>query len=153
MPHATLEERKTEHEILRKVASNEVIHKVMKEDLLNRNRRERPDLARLERLVEATALKLMLLKKKPLKSQPYSLYAKIWRIVDGAVKDALHKHPDYLTLKGRISARDSVNKRAVGAVQAFIRRDEEANRGSSPASCHSGTGLNNPRLPPPAHAE
>jgi hypothetical protein len=140
MPHSTLEERKDEHAKLRLIAGNEIIHKVMLADLDWRKQAGKPDLARMKAVLEATAMQLMLRRKKPPKMAPYSLYSKIWRIVDGAVKDALHKHPDYLTLKGKISARESIDKRAVGAVQAFIRRDEEANRGSSSASCDSDTG-------------
>jgi hypothetical protein len=142
MPHSTLEERKAEHERLRKIAGNETIHNVMLADLDWRKRPagQAPDLMQMRALLTSTAAKLMLIKKKPAKSIKHSLYSKIWRIVDGAVKDALHKHPDYLTIKGKVSARDSINKRAVGAVQAFIRRDEEANRGSSSVSCDSDTG-------------
>lgn len=153
MPHSTLPERKEKHEALRKIATNETIHNVMIADLDRRQTKDKPDLERMERLLEATARQLLLRKKRPVKNEAHSLYSKIWRIVDGAVKDALHNHPDYLTLKGRISARESINKRAVGAVHAFIRKGGEANRGLSPASCDSDTGKNNPRSSPPAQAE
>lgn len=46
-------------------------------------------------------------------------YRQLWRVVDGAVFDALYSHQDYLTDKGRRSARESINKRVVGAVLGY----------------------------------
>lgn len=46
-------------------------------------------------------------------------YRQLWRVVDGAVFDALYNHPDYLTDKGRRNARESINKRVVGAVYGY----------------------------------
>lgn len=46
-------------------------------------------------------------------------YRQLWRIVDGAVFDALYTHQDYLTDKGRRNARESINKRVVGAVLGY----------------------------------
>lgn len=56
---------------------------------------------------------------KPVK--PGSAYRQLWRIVDGAVKDCFMKHPDYLTGKGHAHsrARNSVNKRVVGAILGY----------------------------------
>lgn len=43
-------------------------------------------------------------------------YRRMWRIVDGAVRDAFRMHPDYLVAKNERSARASIVKRVVGAV-------------------------------------
>lgn len=56
-------------------------------------------------------------------------YRQLWRVVDGAVFDALYTHQDYLTEKGKRSARESIVKRVTGAVLGFA---EEA-RGPSSA--------------------
>lgn len=47
-------------------------------------------------------------------------YRQLWRIVDGAVFDALYTHDDYLTDKGRRNARNSINKRVVGNLMGFV---------------------------------
>lgn len=47
-------------------------------------------------------------------------YRQLWRIVDGAVFDALYTHEDYLTEKGRRNARNSINKRVVGNLMGFV---------------------------------
>ncbi len=62
-------------------------------------------------------------------------YDQIWRVTDGAVRDALRKHPDYLTPKGRKSARRSIVKRVAGtilsfAVQAAARQPQLADMGA-----------------------
>lgn len=41
-------------------------------------------------------------------------HRRLWRMVEGAVLDALACHPDYLTDKGRRSAVLSITKRVVG---------------------------------------
>lgn len=48
-----------------------------------------------------------------------SPYAQLWRVVDGAVLDAFNRHPDYLTPKGRRSAKTSIVKRVTGTVLSF----------------------------------
>lgn len=55
-------------------------------------------------------------KNKPVKGLPHSDYWKLWRLVDGAVKDAFLHHPDYLTEHGVQNARLSITKRTVGAL-------------------------------------
>lgn len=49
-------------------------------------------------------------------------YKKLWKVVDGAVADAFLMHPDYLTVKGTTfrAARNSINKRVVGALLSFM---------------------------------
>lgn len=46
-------------------------------------------------------------------------YQQLWSVVDGAVVDAFKNHPDYLTPKGRVSARPSIVKRVTGTVLGF----------------------------------
>jgi hypothetical protein len=58
-----------------------------------------------------------------------SAYRQLWRVVDGAVFDALYNHPDYLTDKGRYSARTSINKRVVGAVLGFAEQSAKGRKG------------------------
>lgn len=48
-------------------------------------------------------------------------YRALWEIVDRAVGDAFARHPDYLTPHGRDKAQQSVNKRVVGALVAWLR--------------------------------
>lgn len=120
LPHSTELERAKALEKLQKMAGNEVIHKCMLADLDWRKSPRKPDLERLTLLIQKTSNE-MLLRKKRTQAPPHSQYRKIWRIIDGAVKDALYKHPDYLTPKGRVSARESIVKRATGAVKGFIK--------------------------------
>jgi len=55
-------------------------------------------------------------------------YRQLWRVVDGAVFDALYSHPDYLTEKGMHAARASIVKRVTGSVMGFA---EQSARGRS----------------------
>lgn len=57
----------------------------------------------------------------PPKEKPGSAYHNLWAVVDGAVRDAFHNHPEYLTDKGRQSARKSVVKRVTGSVISFAK--------------------------------
>lgn len=51
---------------------------------------------------------------------PSRAYAKMWRVVDGAVRDAFASHPDYLAkLERERTVRNSINKRVVGALWGF----------------------------------
>jgi hypothetical protein len=43
-------------------------------------------------------------------------YRWLWKVVDGAVADALQKHPHYAPRAHRATARMSIVKRAVGAI-------------------------------------
>ena len=61
-------------------------------------------------------------------------YRQLWRIVDGAVRDALDSHPDYLTKKGRESARNSITKRVTGAVLGYATEVAQGRSGVSPAA-------------------
>lgn len=57
---------------------------------------------------------------KPLKI-PSPVYRQFWRIVDGAVRDALRSHPSYLAPGARErTVRNSLNKRIVGALAGYV---------------------------------
>lgn len=53
-------------------------------------------------------------------------YKRLWKIVNGAVKQAFDAHPEYLTREGvRFnSARNSVVKRVVGIIYPVIEQGE-----------------------------
>lgn len=55
-------------------------------------------------------------------------HQRLWRMVEGAVIDALQSHPDYLTPKGEQSAVESITKRVVG--QLVGHATEAQKRGS-----------------------
>lgn len=65
--------------------------------------------------------------------EPDLAYVRLWRVVDGAVLDALKAHPDYLAPKGALfnNARRSIVKRVVGAVQGFDAQAPKGRTGSS----------------------
>jgi hypothetical protein len=65
-------------------------------------------------------------------------YSQLWRIVDGAVRDALEMHPDYLTQKGSRNARTSVTKRVTGAVLGYAEQAAEGRSGYRPAAEKGG---------------
>jgi hypothetical protein len=70
---------------------------------------------------------------KPVK-MPSKEYRAIWRVVDGAVRNAFDMHPDYLTEKGLkySMARMSVVKRVTGAILGFTaERQKKARSGAS----------------------
>lgn len=63
-------------------------------------------------------------------------YAQLWRVVDGAVRDAFAAHPDFLTEKGK-HCRASVTKRVVGNVLGFaLAKGREAERDRQRASTY-----------------
>ena len=61
-------------------------------------------------------------------------YRQIWRLVDGAVAMAFDHHPDYLTPKGRMSARPSITKRVTGLVHSYAAQVAQSRSGFSPAA-------------------
>lgn len=83
-------------------------------------------------------------------------YQQLWSVVDGAVVDAFKNHPDYLTPKGRKSARTSVVKRVTGTVLGFAVNAAKG-RPLQPAethvaaatTAHAGEGEFNASSPPP----
>jgi hypothetical protein len=74
-------------------------------------------------------------------------YRQLWRVVDGAVFDALYTHQDYLTPKGQQCARTSINKRVVGSVLGFAEQSARGRSGSLPAVDRDGhANLSDPRM-------
>ena len=56
---------------------------------------------------------------KPPKGERTS-YAALWRVVDGAVSDAIAMHPEYLAgAKDKRAVRNSIVKRVTGAVHGY----------------------------------
>lgn len=60
--------------------------------------------------------------RRPVRAQkaPSQEYLRLWKIIDGAVRDAFANHPEYLS--GRVPehiVRQSVVKRATGQVWGF----------------------------------
>ena len=43
-------------------------------------------------------------------------HARLWRLVEGAVVDAMQQHPDYFTAAGLHDAVQSITKRVVGSI-------------------------------------
>lgn len=66
----------------------------------------------------------------PPPKRPSKVYVSLWKVVDGAIRDAFLAHPEYLTEKGaRGSAcRRSIAKRVTGALTGFV---EQSARGQS----------------------
>jgi len=61
-------------------------------------------------------------------------YEQLWRVVDGAVADAFLMHPEYLTKAGERTARQSINKRVVGAVLSFAGQPGRAGSVDNPTA-------------------
>lgn len=55
----------------------------------------------------------------------------VWRVVDGAIRDAFSNHPDYLTTKGSRAAcaRRSVAKRVTGALLSYLEQSRQGRSG------------------------
>lgn len=73
----------------------------------------------------------------------------MWRVIDGAIRDAFHHHPDYLTTKGAkgAAARRSVAKRVTGAILSYLAESilqkrkldtKQGRSGKTPASVKGG---------------
>ncbi len=60
----------------------------------------------------------------------------IWRVIDGAIRDAFTHHPDYLTEKGTkwATARRSIAKRVTGSVLSYLEQSRKGRsvRGTAP---------------------
>jgi hypothetical protein len=68
--------------------------------------------------------------RRPDDPQAGAAYSKLWRMVDGAVRDALTSHPEYLTSRGMHanSARRSIVKRVTGTLMGFVVEDGRRRR-------------------------
>lgn len=62
-------------------------------------------------------------------------HVRLWRMVEGAVVDALRQHPDFITEKGRQSLVASVTKRVVGNLLGHA---QQTLRGGRLGGCSSG---------------
>jgi hypothetical protein len=67
-------------------------------------------------------------------------YRQLWRVVAGAVNDALGMHPEYLTAAGRRSAARSITKRVTGAVIGYAEQSARGRSGASPAADEAAGG-------------
>jgi len=67
-------------------------------------------------------------KRTKMQKMPDATYRQLWRIADGAVRDAFANHPEYLTQKGQRDARQSIVKRVTGAFYGYA---AQAARGRS----------------------
>jgi hypothetical protein len=70
-------------------------------------------------------------------------YRSLWRVVDGAVRDCLNQHPEYLTDRGRRAMQASMTKRIAGAVFGFASasaraRAERRSGSNGPAAKQEG---------------
>lgn len=61
-------------------------------------------------------------------------YRRIWRLVNGAVADALKMHPDYVPSRRERAARESIVKRVTGIVAASFPEMGGADRRGNPKS-------------------
>jgi hypothetical protein len=71
--------------------------------------------------------------RRPDDPQAGAAYSKLWRMVDGAVRDALTSHPEYLTSRGMHanSARRSIVKRVTGTLMGFVVEDGRRRRSAT----------------------
>jgi len=74
-------------------------------------------------------------------------YRQLWRVVDGAVRDALESHPDYLTRKGQASARMSITKRVTGAIMGYVEQSTRGRSGIAVPAAETGHGASHPPRP------
>lgn len=61
-------------------------------------------------------------------------YRQVWRVVDGAVREALRAHPDYVAPGHRPGkVRNSITKRVTGAICGYAEQSAWVRSGCSPA--------------------
>jgi hypothetical protein len=73
-------------------------------------------------------------RRSRLSKRPSSAYGQLWRVVDGAVADALLQHPEYLTPAGRVACQRSITKRVTGAVFGYAEQSARGRSGARPAA-------------------
>ena len=71
---------------------------------------------------------------KPPPQKTETAYRQLWRVVDAAVAEAFKAHPDYLTERGARLARQSINKRVVGAIHGYAVEAAKRRSGGNPAA-------------------
>lgn len=57
--------------------------------------------------------------RKRMEKCPDETYRQLWRLVDGAVRDAFANHPEYLTTRGKDAAARSITKRVTGTLHGY----------------------------------
>lgn len=64
-------------------------------------------------------------------NQQYGFNRQIWRVVDGAIRDAFIHHPDYLTERGSRynTARRSIAKRVTGTLLSYLEQSKKGRSG------------------------
>jgi len=60
-------------------------------------------------------------------------YRQLWRIIDGAVRDAFVNHPEYLAPRKEKTARQSIVKRVAGAIEGYSTQKAEQGRSGKEA--------------------
>ena len=83
------------------------------------------------------------MKRGPRRGTP--AYCQLWRVVEGAVADALGSHPEYLTPRGARHARSSVTKRVVGSVLSYAEQSAQGRSRSSRAAETAEGAVTTPR--------
>ena len=58
--------------------------------------------------------------KAPLHKRHRQAYRQIYRVIDGAVADAILQHPEFFALGRQRNARTSIAKRVAGAVCGYL---------------------------------
>ncbi len=70
--------------------------------------------------------------------RPGKQYGEIWRMVDGAVRDAFASHPEYVQQSYLRSARLSITKRVTGAVNGYVASATKG-REAAPETAHGNS--------------
>lgn len=78
-------------------------------------------------------------------------YVQLWKIIDGAVFDALKMHPEYLTDRGHRNARLSIVKRVTGAVLGYATEVSPLAKGRSGEKPAAKSGNVSPFQETPQH--
>jgi len=51
-------------------------------------------------------------------------YRQIWKLVEGAVNDTIHCHPDYFRTNRTSSLRQSLSKRVAGTIRSYLAQSQ-----------------------------
>jgi hypothetical protein len=88
----------------------------------------------------------------PKERQAEADYRQLWRLVDGALADVIHHHPEYFRSHDLRAVRSSIAKRVVGAIKGYAGQTAWGRSGAStPAADKSGGVLK--RAPVRGHHE
>jgi hypothetical protein len=81
------------------------------------------------------------LRRTKLRKRPTPTYVQIQHLVDGAVRDAFNKHPEYLTDIGRRRAVGSVVKRVTGTLHGYAMQIAQRRSTASTAAKAAGASV------------